>query len=54
MTWRSSTYSGESGNCVQIRGDLAAVRDSKNPQRALELGRTSLARLTAFARAGRF
>ncbi|GAB3438857.1 DUF397 domain-containing protein [Actinophytocola sediminis] len=31
MTWRSSSYSGTDGNCVQIRGDLAAIRDSKNP-----------------------
>jgi hypothetical protein len=28
--WRKSSYSGEAGNCVQVRGDLAAVRDSKN------------------------
>jgi hypothetical protein len=31
MTWRSSSYSGTDGNCVQVRGDLTAVRDSKNP-----------------------
>ncbi|MGB3443978.1 MAG: DUF397 domain-containing protein [Actinophytocola sp.] len=30
MTWRSSTYSDSSGNCVQVRGDLAALRDSKD------------------------
>jgi hypothetical protein len=30
MTWRKSSYSGQAGNCVQIRSDLAAVRDSKN------------------------
>jgi hypothetical protein len=31
MTWRSSSYSGSDGNCVQVREDLAAIRDSKNP-----------------------
>jgi hypothetical protein len=30
MTWRSSSYSASDGNCVQVRGDLAAVRDSKD------------------------
>lgn len=31
--WRKSSYSGGSGqgSCVELRGDLAAVRDSKNP-----------------------
>jgi hypothetical protein len=50
MTWRSSSYSGQSGNCVQVRGDLSAVRDSKNPDVALDLSRTSVARLATFAR----
>ena len=31
MEWRKSTFSGGGGNCVEIRQDLAAVRDSKNP-----------------------
>jgi hypothetical protein len=31
MDWRKSTFSGDSGNCVQVRQDLAAIRDSKNP-----------------------
>jgi hypothetical protein len=31
MDWRKSTFSGSGGNCVQVRQDLAAVRDSKNP-----------------------
>ncbi|OLF11458.1 hypothetical protein BLA60_10810 [Actinophytocola xinjiangensis] len=29
MTWRSSSYSDDI-NCVQVRGDLAALRDSKD------------------------
>ncbi|MCT2583885.1 DUF397 domain-containing protein [Actinophytocola gossypii] len=31
MDWRKSSFSGDSGECVEIRQDLAAVRDSKNP-----------------------
>jgi uncharacterized protein DUF397 len=31
MEWRKSSFSGNSGDCVQVRRDLAAVRDSKNP-----------------------
>ncbi|MBP2326729.1 hypothetical protein JOF56_007114 [Kibdelosporangium banguiense] len=30
MNWRTSSFSGACGNCVQIRQDLAAIRDSKN------------------------
>jgi hypothetical protein len=31
MTWRKSSYSGNSGGeCVEVRGGLDAVRDSKN------------------------
>lgn len=32
MTWRKSSYSGNSGGeCVELRAGLDAVRDSKNP-----------------------
>jgi Domain of unknown function (DUF397) len=31
MDWRTSSFSGTGGNCVQVRQDLAALRDSKNP-----------------------
>jgi hypothetical protein len=31
MDWRKSSFSGSGGNCVEVRQDLAAVRDSKNP-----------------------
>lgn len=31
MDWRKSSFSGNSGECVQVRQDLAAMRDSKNP-----------------------
>jgi hypothetical protein len=30
MTWRKSSYSSQNGNCVEVRGDLLALRDSKN------------------------
>ncbi|MEU4448121.1 DUF397 domain-containing protein [Actinosynnema sp. NPDC050801] len=31
MTWRKSSYSGNSGGeCVEVRAGLDAVRDSKN------------------------
>jgi Domain of unknown function (DUF397) len=32
--WRKSSYSGNSGNCVEVAGNLpgiVAVRDSKDP-----------------------
>ena len=31
MDWRKSSFSGDGGNCLEVRKDLAAVRDSKNP-----------------------
>ena len=31
MTWRKSSYSAQDGDCVEVRHDLAALRDSKNP-----------------------
>ncbi|MBM7770356.1 hypothetical protein JOD54_000560 [Actinokineospora baliensis] len=30
-TWRKSTRSSNGTNCVEVRNDLSAVRDSKNP-----------------------
>lgn len=42
MDWRKSSFSGSGGNCVQIRQDLAAIRDSKNatgPTLAVDLSR---------------
>jgi hypothetical protein len=30
MDWRKSSFSGDSGVCVQVRQDLAAIRDSKD------------------------
>jgi hypothetical protein len=36
MTWRKSSKTN-TGNCVEIRHDLAAVRDSKDPGQTLEI-----------------
>ncbi|MGB3439685.1 MAG: DUF397 domain-containing protein [Actinophytocola sp.] len=30
MDWRKSSFSGNSGECVEVRQDLTALRDSKN------------------------
>ena len=47
--WRKSSRSAESGNCVEVRNDLTALRDSKRPAAALPLPRTALTRLVTFA-----
>lgn len=31
MTWRKSSRSDTGQQCVEVRGDLAAIRDSKAP-----------------------
>lgn len=31
IEWRKSSRSGQSTNCVEVRRDLTAIRDSKNP-----------------------
>jgi hypothetical protein len=51
MDWRKSSFSGDGGNCVQVRQDLTAIRDSKNvngPALAADLSR-----LLAIVRSGR-
>lgn len=49
IMWRKSSRSG-SGDCVEVRNDLAAVRDSKNPGIALPVGRAAMSRLQVFVR----
>lgn len=51
MTWRSSSYSAADGNCVQVRGDLAAIRDSKHADGPSL--RIDLTRLVTTVKAGR-
>ena len=49
--WRTSSYSGQDNECVELRGDLLAVRDSKNPNGpALTV---TLTRLLATVKTGR-
>jgi hypothetical protein len=51
MDWRKSSFSGDGGNCVQVRQDLAALRDSKDPDgRTL---RVNLPGMLAAVKAGR-
>lgn len=49
--WRRSSRSGTTGNCVEVRNDLTAVRDSKRPERQLRANQAAVARLVDFARA---
>lgn len=51
MDWRKSRFSGSGGNCVQVRQDLAALRDSKCP--AGPTLAVDLPRLVATVKAGR-
>lgn len=51
MDWRKSSFSGSGGDCVQVRQDLAAPRDSKNP--AGPALAADLSRLLAAVRSGR-
>ncbi len=48
MTWRKSSRSETGGQCVEMRNDLAAIRDSKNPEVTIPVSRAAVARLTAF------
>jgi hypothetical protein len=51
MDWRKSSFSGSGGNCVEIRQDLTALRDSKNPTGPTLAA--DLSRLLATVRSGR-
>jgi hypothetical protein len=31
ISWRASSFSGQGGSCVEVRNDLSALRDSKDP-----------------------
>lgn len=47
--WRKSSKSDSGASCVEVRNDLAALRDSKHPVVAMPVSRPALARLTTFA-----
>jgi Domain of unknown function (DUF397) len=52
MIWRKSSKT-DTGNCVEVRQDLLAVRDSKDPGRALEArGLSTMIRLVKEGRVG--
>ncbi|HEX6356137.1 DUF397 domain-containing protein [Actinophytocola sp.] len=48
--WRRSSRSGDTGNCVELRHDLAAVRDSKRPQVVLPVPAGATRKLLTFLR----
>ncbi|MEU5693789.1 DUF397 domain-containing protein [Actinosynnema sp. NPDC020468] len=51
--WRKSSHSGNSGgDCVELRSDLAAARDSKNP--GVELSAKGLRAFVVAVKRGRF
>ena len=50
MTWRKSSRSGSGGNCVEVRGDLAALRDSKSPEAVMPVTRAALRSLVTHLR----
>ncbi|HEX6351786.1 DUF397 domain-containing protein [Actinophytocola sp.] len=50
MDWRKSTFSGSGGDCVEVRQDLAALRDSKSPTGPVLA--VDLSRLLAAVKAG--
>jgi uncharacterized protein DUF397 len=45
MTWRKSSRSAADGDCVEVRDDLQAVRDSKSPKAVMPLSRTAMTSL---------
>lgn len=50
MQWRKSSRSGSTTNCVELRQDLSAVRDSKRPAVSLNLSRDAVAKLVNLVR----
>lgn len=46
--WRKSSKSESASQCVEVRNDLAALRDSKRPDVVMPVSRTALAKLTRF------
>jgi hypothetical protein len=51
--WRKSSKSEAASQCVEVRNDLTALRDSKSPDVIMPVSRRALARLTAFTQARR-
>lgn len=53
IMWRKSSRSNSGGSCVEVRQDLAAVRDSKQPAGAV-LSASMVPVLIKSVKAGRF
>jgi uncharacterized protein DUF397 len=51
--WRKSSKSDTGASCVEVRNDLAAIRDSKRPAVIMPLNRAAVTGLTLFAQARR-
>ncbi|MBP2322123.1 hypothetical protein JOF56_002508 [Kibdelosporangium banguiense] len=34
-SWKKSSHSQNGGDCVEVRADLGAVRDTKNPDQSI-------------------
>jgi hypothetical protein len=51
--WRKSSKSNSASQCVEVRHDLSALRDSKCPAVIMPVSRQALARLTAFTQVKR-
>jgi hypothetical protein len=51
-TFRRSSYSGNSGNCVEVAGTLDVLRDSKNTD--VELPVRDMRPFVQLVKAGRF
>ncbi|WP_143219332.1 DUF397 domain-containing protein [Actinokineospora bangkokensis] len=47
MEWRKSSHSGNASDCVELRHDLKAVRDSKHPSTTLPLPKRAVRALLA-------
>jgi hypothetical protein len=50
MTWRKSSRSGSGGNCVEVREDLRALRDSKAPSAVMPVSRVAMNSLVSALR----
>ena len=48
--WRKSTKSNSASQCVEVRNDLSALRDSKRPEVIMPVNRAAFGRLTSFLR----
>jgi hypothetical protein len=50
MEWRKSSRSGNASDCVELRQDLSAVRDSKSPTKSLAVPAPAVRKLVAWLR----